>query len=147
MTYTYALLEVSEAAYEEVAKKLREGGYDEAFHEQEEGVVIDMHGIALVKVKLVALLLAVVFLSGCASTLTHPVTGQQATCTSGWWLGGGTGIAGVVMGGIALVGNALAVVDYRGCVDKLKAAGFQEPPSAAPEPSSPDAESVERQGG
>lgn len=91
---------------------------------------------------MVALLLV-----GCASTLTHPGTGQQATCTSGWWLGGGTGIAGIVMGGIALVGNALAVVDYRGCVDKLKAAGFQEPPAATPEPSSPDAEIVERQEG
>ena len=94
--------------------------------------------------RLLRLLLAVVFLSGCASTLTHPVTGQQATCTSGWWLGGGTGIAGVVMGGIALVGNALAVVNYRGCVNKLKAAGFQEPPAAAPDPSSTEERIVER---
>ena len=44
MTHTYALLEVSAAAYEEIAKKLREAGYDHAFNAEGE---IDMHGIGL----------------------------------------------------------------------------------------------------
>lgn len=46
-TYTYALLEVSAAAYEEISGKLEAAGYDQAFHESADGVVIDMHGIAL----------------------------------------------------------------------------------------------------
>jgi hypothetical protein len=47
MTYThsYALLEVSQEAYDEIAKKLREAGYDHAFMDDGE---VDMHGIALV---------------------------------------------------------------------------------------------------
>lgn len=44
MTHTYALLEVSAVAYEEVATKLRAAGYDHAFNADGE---IDMHGIAL----------------------------------------------------------------------------------------------------
>ena len=46
MTYTYALLEISEAAYDEIKAKLNEAGYHQAFGEEGE---IDMHGIALVK--------------------------------------------------------------------------------------------------
>lgn len=45
-THTYALLEISEAAYEEIAGKLREAGYGHAFGEDGE---IDMHGIAVIK--------------------------------------------------------------------------------------------------
>lgn len=49
-TRTYALLEVSPAAYDEISKALRAAGYDHAFHEDEDrGTVVDMHGIALVK--------------------------------------------------------------------------------------------------
>jgi hypothetical protein len=44
MTHTYALLDVSPAAYDEIAAKLREAGYDHAFGDEGE---IDMHGIAL----------------------------------------------------------------------------------------------------
>jgi hypothetical protein len=44
MTHTYALLEVSPAAYDEIAAKLREAGYNQAFGDEGE---IDMHGIAL----------------------------------------------------------------------------------------------------
>ena len=44
MTYTYAVLEVSKAAYDEIAAKLRDAGYDHAFTDEGE---IDMHGIAL----------------------------------------------------------------------------------------------------
>lgn len=47
MTYTYAILEVSEATFEEIAKKLKEAEYDDSF--QEGGKIIDMHGIALQK--------------------------------------------------------------------------------------------------
>ena len=52
MNYTYALLAVSESTYNEIAEKLREAGYDQAFHQDAtltslNGQVIDMHGIAL----------------------------------------------------------------------------------------------------
>lgn len=45
MSYTYALLEVSRLAYDEIAGKLRAAGYDHAFGRDEE---IDMHGIAII---------------------------------------------------------------------------------------------------
>lgn len=47
MTYTYAILDVSPAFYEEVRSKLDSTGYQHAFHQRPEGEVIDMHGIAL----------------------------------------------------------------------------------------------------
>jgi hypothetical protein len=47
MTYTYAILEVSAAAYEEIAEKLKAAGYQHAFHKDGRDTVIDMHGIAL----------------------------------------------------------------------------------------------------
>lgn len=48
MTYTYVTLEVSHAAYQEIKDKLEAAGYHHAFHEdREDGVLIDMHGIAL----------------------------------------------------------------------------------------------------
>jgi hypothetical protein len=43
-THTYAVLELSKAAHEEIATKLRAAGYDHSF--MEDGV-IDMHGIAV----------------------------------------------------------------------------------------------------
>lgn len=46
VTHTFAELEVSAAAYDEIAAKLREAGYDHAF--TDEGA-IDMHGIGLVR--------------------------------------------------------------------------------------------------
>jgi hypothetical protein len=57
-TYTFAELEVSAAAYDEIAAKLREAGYDHAFvpaRTEIQGVqterepAIDMHGIALTR--------------------------------------------------------------------------------------------------
>jgi hypothetical protein len=48
-TRTYAVLEVSTAAYEEIRAKLEAAGYEHAFHEDDGRVVIDMHGIALGK--------------------------------------------------------------------------------------------------
>ena len=47
MTYTYALLPVSRACYYEIAKKLREADYHQAFHAADGRVIIDMQGIAL----------------------------------------------------------------------------------------------------
>lgn len=52
MTHTYVFLEVSKSAYDEIKAKLEKADYQHAFHEEEEGVVIDMHGIALVKKEL-----------------------------------------------------------------------------------------------
>ena len=50
VTHTYAVLEVSQAAYDEIAAKLREVGYDHVFHEERgDGVVIDMHGVGLTR--------------------------------------------------------------------------------------------------
>lgn len=47
-TYTYAVLEVSHAAYAEIKAKLEAAGYQDQFHkDREDGVLIDMHGIAL----------------------------------------------------------------------------------------------------
>lgn len=45
-THTFAVLEVSAAAYDEIASKLREAGYDHVFIDEH----IDMHGIALKRV-------------------------------------------------------------------------------------------------
>lgn len=47
MSHTYALLEVSPEAFEEIRAKLEAAGYDHAFQEDDGRPVIDMHGIAL----------------------------------------------------------------------------------------------------
>lgn len=49
MTYTYAILEVSQGAYAEIRELLREAGYAGQFIDRRRGdaEVIDMHGIAL----------------------------------------------------------------------------------------------------
>jgi hypothetical protein len=44
LTCTYALMELSRAAYDEIAAKMREAGYDQAFGADGE---IDMRGIAV----------------------------------------------------------------------------------------------------
>jgi hypothetical protein len=46
-TYTYVTLEVSESAYNEIATKLKNAGYDHVFHKEGSRVLIDMHGLAL----------------------------------------------------------------------------------------------------
>lgn len=43
-THTYVELELSPIAYEEIARKLREAGYHQAF----DGETIDMHGLAVI---------------------------------------------------------------------------------------------------
>lgn len=45
MTYTFALLEISQTAFDEIANKLTDAGYTHAFSDG--GKVIDMHGIGL----------------------------------------------------------------------------------------------------
>lgn len=51
-THTYVILDVSNAAYDEIKRKLEAADYSHAFHEDREyGIVIDMHGIALAKPK------------------------------------------------------------------------------------------------
>jgi hypothetical protein len=49
VTRTYAILEVSREAYQEIRAKLETAGYQHAFHKdsQDDEPVIDMHGIAL----------------------------------------------------------------------------------------------------
>ena len=47
MTHTYTVLEVPRAVYAAVRALLAAAGYDHAFHDQTDGEVIDMHGIAL----------------------------------------------------------------------------------------------------
>jgi len=49
-TYTYAILEISKEAYDEIKSALEKAGYEDQFHENDEfGIVIDMHGIAVAK--------------------------------------------------------------------------------------------------
>lgn len=43
MTHTYAVLDISRVAYDEIRRKLEVAGYQHAF----DGDIIDMHGIAL----------------------------------------------------------------------------------------------------
>ena len=43
-THTYAILHISEAAYQEIRSKLLLAGYEDQFH----GAVVDLHGIAVV---------------------------------------------------------------------------------------------------
>jgi hypothetical protein len=45
-THSYAVLAVSAATYEEIARHLREAGYEHVFNANGE---IDMNGVALVK--------------------------------------------------------------------------------------------------
>lgn len=47
MTYTYAVLDVPKAVYAAVRALLAAADYQHAFHANDDGEVIDMHGIAL----------------------------------------------------------------------------------------------------
>jgi len=46
-TYTYAVLELSPAAYREISEKLKAAGYEHAFQDGPGGEVIDMNGVAV----------------------------------------------------------------------------------------------------
>ena len=48
MTHTFAVMQVSKAAYAEIKRKLEEAGYEHAFtRTTKHGDVLDMSGIAL----------------------------------------------------------------------------------------------------
>ena len=47
MTHTYAILQVSPAAYAEIRAKLEAAGYTDQFHDDPDGELLDMHGIAV----------------------------------------------------------------------------------------------------
>ena len=47
MSHTYVILPLSQTAWDEIADKLCAAGYSHAFHQEKDGVVIDMHGIAV----------------------------------------------------------------------------------------------------
>ncbi len=47
-TYTYVVLDLSKAAFDEIKAKLAAAGYEHAFHQDSErGLVIDMNGLAV----------------------------------------------------------------------------------------------------
>lgn len=46
-THTFVILPVSANTYNEIYNKLALAGYEHAFITEDEGVVIDMHGIAI----------------------------------------------------------------------------------------------------
>ncbi len=46
-THTYVILDISPNAFREISGKLRDAGYDHAFHQDGDREVIDMHGIAV----------------------------------------------------------------------------------------------------
>jgi hypothetical protein len=51
MTRTYAILELSKEAFEEIETKLRTANYEHAFQARNGKLVIDMHGIAVQEIK------------------------------------------------------------------------------------------------
>ena len=46
-TYTYAILELSPAAFNEIKDKLEAAGYQEQFDVEDGKYIIDMHGLAV----------------------------------------------------------------------------------------------------
>jgi hypothetical protein len=52
LTHTYAVLDLSKEAFEEIKKKLEAAGYHHAIFKDKHGkTVIDMHGIAVAEGK------------------------------------------------------------------------------------------------
>lgn len=46
-THTYVLMPVSKRTYNEIKQKLKAAGHDQAIQQGDDGIVLDMHGIAL----------------------------------------------------------------------------------------------------
>lgn len=46
-THTYAMLELTQPAFDEIKAKLEKAGYQDQFHNEIDGLFIDMHGIAV----------------------------------------------------------------------------------------------------
>lgn len=76
---------------------------------------------------------AILLLSGCATTLTHPVTGQQTMCQSGFAIGGGTGAVGLALAALSVALNVGHLYEYRRCVREAATLGYEEPPELAGE--------------
>lgn len=47
-THTFALLEVSQSTYDEIAAKLKDAGYEHVFIDEGEYIALDMHGIGII---------------------------------------------------------------------------------------------------
>lgn len=50
MTHTYAEMEISAAAWDEIAQKLIEADYQHSFIKEDGSYILDMHGIGLTRV-------------------------------------------------------------------------------------------------
>lgn len=50
-THTFAMLDLSPAAFREIQEKLKAAGYEDQFHEVDGKIAIDMHGIAVIEGK------------------------------------------------------------------------------------------------
>jgi hypothetical protein len=46
-THTYAVMEISQSAFDEIKQKLEAAGYQHAIHDDDDKLLIDMHGIAV----------------------------------------------------------------------------------------------------
>ena len=81
MTHTVATMEVSAVAFDEIAAKLREAGYDHAFLriKQDGGAaIIDMHGIGLLRRP-----------AAPANESAHVIVRQDDTGVLAYWTGKG----------------------------------------------------------
>lgn len=80
---------------------------------------------------ILALCLALL-LSGCATTLQHPVTQHQVTCQTGVAIHWGSGPIGWAIVGLSALANLAYYSTWQDCVDNAKAAGYDEMPTAPP---------------
>lgn len=69
-THTYAIADISQEAYDEIRKILVDAGYHHSIHDEAEGEVLDMHGVALRAVKS----------SFCGAQREGPITGTMLSC-------------------------------------------------------------------
>jgi hypothetical protein len=47
MTHTYAILEISKSAFDEIQEKMEAAEYQDQFSKDDGAPIIDMHGIAI----------------------------------------------------------------------------------------------------
>lgn len=92
MTRTYAVMQLSKAAYDEIKGKLLDAGYNHAIHENSSyGVVLDMHGIAVAEDpgKCKAVLSPIAFVSDIDGNKSHKRCGASlvlCSCGAKWCL-------------------------------------------------------------
>lgn len=85
-THTYALLELSPAAYSEIRARLVSAGYEHAIHSDDGRAVIDMHGIGVTEQSTPPALEPVVVEHGAKLTdhgLLYAATARCAACSAG----------------------------------------------------------------